>query len=217
MLPHPGQIWHGSRQRQHRVAAGRVSQRTHARTLVVGRNPSLPRWIGQDRVDDPGSLPWPLVEVALGTLLQQRPILVVVAGMTQCSDQIAVAGEGLRQHAVPELGAGVAVTQQNQSFYFVDGFTTDGGVDRERSHGDDSRRGQRRVVQSDRRCRRVRCRASRLDLHPAGLEGVCVCCEEKGGQRGQDAPKKVGHVVFQIVVELSGTKSRQGISSCNPT
>ena len=27
-----------------------------------------------------------------------------------------------------------------------------------------------------------------------------VRCEEQGGQRGQDAPKKAGHVGFQLVV-----------------
>ena len=39
-----------------------MSKRTHSRPLAVGRDPILPRWIGQDRIDDPRSLPRPLIE-----------------------------------------------------------------------------------------------------------------------------------------------------------
>jgi hypothetical protein len=177
-----------------------VSERAHAGPAAVARDSILPGGIGQDRVDDPRSLPRALVEVALGALLDQRPILPVVAGMTECRDQIAVAGEGLRQDAVPELAAADAVTEQDQCLDLVDRFGADGGVERERSHGDGSRRGQRRVVQGDRRRGRIRCRAGHLDLHPAGLVGVRMRCDEKGGQRGQDAAEKAGHGFFQIVV-----------------
>ena len=109
VLPQSGQVRPGARQSQHRVAACRVPQRTDAWALAVACNPILPQGIDQDGVDDPRSLTRPLVEVALGALLHQRPILPVVAGMAKCSDQIAVPGQCLRQHAVPEFGAADAV------------------------------------------------------------------------------------------------------------
>ena len=125
--------------------------------------------------------------------------------MTECGDQITVAGEGLRQRAVSELSAADAVTEQDQCLDLVDGFAADGDVERERSHGDGSWRGHRRIVQSDCRRGNIRCRASDLHLHPAGLVGVRVCCDKQGGERGQEAPKKVDHVRFPMVVEWSGT------------
>ena len=114
MLPLSVQVWPGSWQSQYRVAAGRVPEPTHVRSVAVGRNSILARRIGKNYINDPSDLSRLLVEVALGALLHQRPVLTVVAGMTQCGDQVAVAGQGLRQHTVPGLGATDAMTQQDQ-------------------------------------------------------------------------------------------------------
>jgi len=95
-----------------------------------------------------------------------RPILPVRAGMADCGDQTAVPGDGLRQDAVIEFAAADTVTEQDQRLDLVEGLAADGGVEREGSHGDGSRRGYRRAIQSDRRRGRIRCCTSRLDLHP---------------------------------------------------
>src|SRR3954452_23383814 len=97
-----------------------MSERADAGAVAVAGDPVLPRRVGQDRVDHPRRLARPLFEIALRGLLDQGPVLPVVAGMAECRHQVAAAGERLGENAVAELAAADAMTEHDQRLDLVD-------------------------------------------------------------------------------------------------